>query len=88
MWSLKASRANRKNQSGGLQLSACARSRFEEVKVDQLQTALEGYLPRECVRIGRLLRGEGVWLGEFDTVGVVVSVISEQLVQQEATPTG
>ena len=87
MWNLNSS--NRKNRSGSLQLSASPRTRFESVDIDRCEmgTVLEGYRPRECVSIGRLVRGEGVWCGEFDTVGIVVSVITEQLEQQEATPT-
>ena len=78
MWNLNTS--NRKNRSGSLQLSATPRTKFEVVDIEQCDVGeiLGGYRPRECVSIGRLVRGEGVWCGEFDTVGIVVMVISEQ----------
>ena len=79
MWNLNGS--NRRNRSGSLQLTASSHARFEVVEVGA--GALSGFRPRECVSIGRLVRGEGVWCGEFDTVGMVVSVISEHLEQQE-----
>ena len=72
VWNLNTS-----NRKGSLQLSASSHTRFESVEIPR--GALVNYRPRECVSIGRLVRGEGVWCGEFDTVGIVACVISERL---------
>ena len=82
VWNVTASSSskNRKNQSSGtIQLTASRHTRFEAVEMDSvaMETALVGYRPRECVSVGRLVRGEGVWLGEVDMVGVVVCVSTD-----------
>ena len=75
MWNVNTSSSSKGSQF--LQLSASRNTRFQPVRRDS--TALVGYRPRECVSIGRLVRGEGVWYGEMDTVGIVVGVTSEQV---------
>lgn len=91
MWNLKTSSNKTTSHppaGGTLQLTASSQSRFEEVNMAEVEEGerrkvLAGYRPRECVSIGRLVRGEGVWWEEFDTVGLVVRVISECLEPDE-----
>ena len=77
MWNVNTS-SNKKNKLNYIQLSASRNTRFQSVDMDHIamETALAGYHPRQCMSIGRLVRGEGegVWYGEVDTVGIVVCV--------------
>ena len=85
MWNVNTSQASRRALSDSLQLVATSQTRFEPLET-LTESTLVNYRPRECVSIGRLVRGEGVWCGEFDTVGVVVCVVSERLEQTETRP--
>lgn len=84
LWNVNTSSSmkNKKKQLyRSIQMAASKYTRFELVAMDSvaMETALMGYCPRECVTIRRLVRGEGVWFGEVDTVGIVVCVTTEHV---------